>query len=194
MINQSNQINKINQNTPIYPSNLLVDQIRFQNLIDNSTLVQPMDPSIKLYYGGYQTTESQLNFIDYVFYRFFIKPDNCFQKHLLSLEIIYDTLKNIPRYNHFDLTPWRIISFELYRIGKDRSYEIPIDVFKIFGNYEKNINSEEAVIENFVNLMTHVLMYREYDKDKVLMFLEFIIQTIKQDITYQNMVKSQFQY
>lgn len=181
-------------NIPIFPTNLLTDQIKFQNLFNKLPITQPKSSSIKLYYGGYSTTESQLNFIDYIFYRFFLKPDNCFQRHLSSLEIIYDIMLNTPKYNNFDLTPWRIISFELYKIGKDMSYEIPVNIYKIFGNYESEINSEEAVIDNFVNLMTHVLMYREYNKDKVLMFFEFIIRTIKQEIKHQNKVSLQFYF
>ncbi len=151
-------------------------QIHPNNNLDNTSINN-------LYYGGYKITMNQIYYIDYVFSRYYKNPFNCFHRHLPQLEIIRDCL-TINLKEPFNFHIYRIIAEQLYIIAKDLTYELSIygqfQIDKIFGDYENPINSEESVITDFVNKMTHTLTYREYDRSKIILLIIGYIEQIKQ--------------
>jgi hypothetical protein len=156
-----------------------------------SQKINDISPETILYYGGYPTTSEQFYFLELIFNKYFINPFNCSHKNLLQLQIIYDCLTAFNSCNDFNQIHYlnRVIAEQLYLIAKEVSYLHELlynaKIEKIFGNYKDHLNSEEAVISDFVNKMSHLVAYREFNKSKIIILLESLIYQIKQDINMQ---------
>ncbi len=141
-----------------------------------------------LFYGGYPTSSRQFNYLSLVFYRYYLNPFNCSHKNLPQLEIIYDCLKKFNEYNKYDHMLNKCIGYQIYLIAKEMSYFIELTchatIENVFGPNFNGSNSEQDAMIDFVNKMTHLITYHEYNRNKLIILLESLISQIKQSILY----------
>ncbi len=158
------------------------------NYVKNIKEIQSRYPD-KLYMGGYLTTTSQLIFIEHVFHKYYQNPFNCMNRNLEQLEIIREKLILITSSNNltsrFNYQNYRMVAEQLYYISKYLHYlyysESDFQLEKIFGNYEDESNPEPVIIDDFVNKMAHILQFKEYDRNKVIMLIDSVIAQIKNE-------------
>ncbi len=172
--------------------------VNLGNYVQNIKEIQEKYPN-KLYLGGYLTTASQLIFIEHVYHKYYQNPFNCMNRNLEQLEIIKEKLILIESSDNLtsaqNYQNYRIVAEQLYYISKYLHnlyyYLTDFQLEKIFGNYNDESNPEPVIIDDFVNKMAHILQFKQYDRNKVIMLIDSVIAQIKNE---NRMTKMTAQY